>query len=100
MAVCASVQSVLSQDVGGSADCKNALPDHLKDLYQRSIDGLDTVKQVQVCNLLCKLSDVFSNGPQDLRRTEVTQHHINTTDAAPICQPLWAKMTSIASNKV
>ena len=47
MAMCASVHSVLSKDVGGSADSKQALPDHLKDLYQRSIaGGLDPVRQV------------------------------------------------------
>ena len=78
VAVCASVQSVLSKDVGGSTDCKQALPDHLKDLYQRSIDGLDPVRQAQVCKLLCEFSDVFSKGPQDLGHTEEIQHRINT----------------------
>ena len=68
VAVCAAVQSVLSSDVCGKVDCKQALPDHLKDLYQRSIDGLDPVRQQQVCNLLC-------------------EHRINTQDAAPIRQP-------------
>ena len=87
VAVCASVQSVLSKDVGGRADCKQALPDHLKDLYHRSIDGLDPERQAQVCSLLCEFSDVFSKGPQDLGRTDVIQHHINTQDAAPIHQP-------------
>lgn len=87
VAVCAAVQSVLSSDVCGKVNCKQALPDHLKDLYQRSVDGLDPVRQQQVCNLLCEFSDVFSKGPQDLGHTDVIQHRINTQDAAPIRQP-------------
>ena len=77
-----------SKDVGGRADCKQALPDHLKDFYQRIIDGLDPERQAQVCSLLCEFSNVFSKGPQDLGYTEVIQHCINTQDAAPIHQPL------------
>ena len=87
MAVCASVQSVLSKDVGGSAECKQVLPDHLKDLYQRSIDGMDPMRQAHVYSLLCEFSDVFSQGPQDKGRTEKIQHRINTQDTAPIRQP-------------
>ena len=63
VAVCASVQSVLSGDIGGSTSSN------------------------RVCNLLCDFSDVFSKGPQDLGHTEVIQHCINTQDAPPIRQP-------------
>ena len=86
VAVCATVQSVLSKDVSGHPDCKQALPDHLKDIYQRSIDGLEPERQEQICRLLCEFSEVFSKGPQDLGRTDVIQHRINTKDAAPIRQ--------------
>ena len=87
VAMCASVQSVLSKDGGTAAPSKQVLPDHLRDLYQRSVDGLDPARQTQVCTLLCEYSDVFSKGPQDLGHTEVIQHRINTQDAVPIRQP-------------
>jgi len=84
VATCASVQSVLSKDGGTAAPSKQVLPDHLRDLYQRSVDGLDPARETQVCTLLCEYSDVFSKGPQDLGHTEVIQHRINTKDAVPI----------------
>ena len=63
------------------------LPEHLKELYRASADGLTPNQQTQVYNLLCELADVFSQGPHDLGRTDLVQHRINTRDASPIRQP-------------
>ena len=63
------------------------LPEHLKELYRASTDGLTPNQQTQVYNLLCELADVFSQGPHDLGRTDLVQHCINTRDASPIRQP-------------
>ena len=87
VAVCVSVQSVLSKDADKRGHSSQALPDHLRDLYSRSVDGMNPERQTQTCKLLCEFSDVFSNGPQDLGRIDVIQHRINTQDAVPILQP-------------
>ena len=86
VAVCASVRSVLSKDAEKNRHSSHALPDHLKDLYNRSIDGLDHICSCLDPELLRDFSDVFSKGPQDLGRTDMIQHRINTKDAAPIRQ--------------
>ena len=84
------VDSVLGtqSDHNGKAqnDCSK-VPEHLEELYQRSISRLSSDQQQQVRNLLCEFSELFSNGPQDLGRTDVIQHRINTGDTAPLRQP-------------
>ena len=90
IAVGGFVQSVL-----GTQSCHNEeiredsskIPEHLQDLYQRSISGLNPGQQRQVCNLLCEFSDLFSQGQHDLGKTDAIQHRINTGDAAPLRQP-------------
>ena len=37
--------------------------------------------------LLCEFQDIFSTGPQDLGKTELTKHVIDTGAAAPYRQP-------------
>ena len=61
------------------------LPEHLKDLYLQSANGLTDDQQHQLCNLLLKFQDIFSR-PLDLGRTGVTKHKINTGDASPVRQ--------------
>lgn len=41
---------------------------------------------MQVYNLLSNFSDVFSQGPHDLGRTDIVQHCINTGETSPIRQ--------------
>ena len=62
------------------------LPEHLKDLYLRSANGLTDDQQHQLCNLLLEFQDIFSRGPYNLGRTGVTKHQINTGDASPVRQ--------------
>ena len=88
IAVCEPVQSVLSlKENPGQQQPAAKLPKHLEELYQASIDGLTRAQQTQVCNLLSEFPDVFSQGPQDLGRTDLVQHRIDTRDASPIRQP-------------
>ena len=63
------------------------LPTHLRDLYNRSILGLEEAKHPEVHQLLCCYSDVFSTGPEDIGCTDLVKHHINTGQAAPVRQP-------------
>ena len=62
------------------------LPPHLKDLYDRSVAGLDGDESTRIYQLLVEFSDVFSKGTHDLGSTDLVKHHINTGDAAPIRQ--------------
>ena len=62
------------------------LPEHLKDLYLRSANGLTDDQQHQLFNLLLEVQDIFSRGPHDLGRTGVTKHRINTGNAFPVRQ--------------
>ena len=68
-------------------DLDGEVPEHLRELYQRSILKLNTNQQQQVRTLLCEFSDLFSRGQHDLGRTDVIQHQINTGDATPLRQP-------------
>jgi len=65
----------------------NNLPDHLRDLYERSVVGLSTPEQEEVYQFLTEFSDLFSSGPQDLGCTDLVQHRINTGQTPPIRQP-------------
>jgi len=60
------------QDPGHTA---SVLPEHLRDLYERSTTGLLPDQCQQVHNLLSRYSHIFSTGPQD------------TQGAMPIRQP-------------
>ena len=62
------------------------LPQHLKDLYLRSANGLTNNQQHHLCNLLLEFQDIFSRGLHDLGWTGVMKHKNNTGDASPVCQ--------------
>ena len=65
-----------------------AVPDHLADLYQRTVEGMSSSQQKRVAHLLNKYSSVFSETDDDIGRTGVLKHRIPTGDAQPIKQPL------------
>ena len=92
VAVCEPVQSVLSQqDLGetpvAKASTDSELPNHLRDLYERSSTGLDAYQKGQLHSLLCDFANLFSSGDHDLGHTDQVHHRINTGDATPIRQP-------------
>ncbi len=62
------------------------LPDHLKELHERSTHGkAEHTKQV-VAGLLNKYSDTFSRDDWDIGLTHLAEHPINTGDANPVKQ--------------
>jgi hypothetical protein len=65
----------------------NTLPQHLTDLYDRSSVHLNDQEKSDLQNLLCKYSPVFSKSSEDIGRTSLVKHVINTGKAAPIRQP-------------
>ena len=70
--------------------CENnrQVQDHLKDLYQKTVEGMNKGQQRQVSKLLNKYSNVFSETDDDIGRTGVLKHRIPTGEAQPIRQPL------------
>jgi hypothetical protein len=60
------------------------VPEHLQDLYKRSIVNLSAWKSVQVAEILIEFEDVFSKHDLDLGHFNEIQHRINTGTAPAI----------------
>ena len=65
----------------------NTIPAYLQDLLHRSSIHLDNDQTKVLENLLIKYASVFSKSPDDIGRTNLAQHRINTGTAFPIRQP-------------
>ena len=63
------------------------LPEYLKDLWERSSVHLTTEQSSELAKLLTKYQSAFAKSSDDLGRTNLVQHYINTGNAAPIRQP-------------
>ena len=63
------------------------IPEHLQDLYTRSLKNIgdDTNKQ-KLASLLCEYQDVFARSRLDLGSCSIIKHKITTNEAAPIRQ--------------
>ena len=75
-------------DKTGKSSSTASLPEHLQDLYTRTADGLTVKQQKQVAKLLTKHESTFSKTDEDLGRTGIIRHKINTGKNCPIKQPL------------
>lgn len=64
------------------------VPEHLKDLYEKTVVGMTKEQKEEVAKLLKKYSNSFSKSDDDLGRTGIVRHKINTENAHPIKQPL------------
>ena len=78
----ASSQSINSPQ----QNCVDNLPEPLKGLWKRSIEQLTEVEGVAVADLLQQYKDVFSLSEQDLGRTNLIGHQIDTGNVRPIKQ--------------
>ena len=66
---------------------EGALPDHLKDVVERS-SGFLTPEQIEKFKeRITKFEHIYSRGPDDLGHTDWTTFKINTGNAKPIRQP-------------
>ena len=63
-----------------------AVPEHLVELYEKSAKKLDEKEKMELKQLLVEYEDVFSKNDWDLGLTHLTEHSIDTGDAAPIKQ--------------
>lgn len=58
----------------------------VKDLWEKNREGLHSEQQHRLWNLLHEYRHSFSTNPNDVGRTHLVQHSINTGDAQPIRQ--------------
>ncbi|KXJ10888.1 Retrovirus-related Pol polyprotein from transposon 412 [Exaiptasia diaphana] len=79
------VNCVKSRAIDSEASLET-IPDHLTDVYTRSCQNLDEKQQRDVSSLLKDFSDVFSSTTEDIGRTNIVTHRINTGDSLPIKQ--------------
>ena len=68
-------------------DGSTKVPDFLNDLLHRSSPHLDTRQQGEVAAILTEFADVFAASDEDLGKTGVVKHRIDTGNARPIRQP-------------
>ena len=64
-----------------------SLPAHLAEMLEASSRDLSPDQRDEVRTLLTTYADVFSAHDQDLGRTSVIEHHIETGDACPVKVP-------------
>jgi len=74
---------------GNQADGDSeAVPEYI----QKLVDGVDDSITENAClaleAILMKHADVFSQNENDLGKTGIIMHHIDTGDARPVRQPL------------
>ena len=62
------------------------VPEHLKKLYEDSAEGKTDYEKQIIAGLLVKFQNSFSKDEWDLGLTHLTEHAIDTGDAAPIKQ--------------
>ena len=60
------------------------VPEHLREMLQKSTERLSTEQAVQLQRMLCVYADVFSKGDTDLGCTSLVQHRIDTSGSHPI----------------
>ena len=65
---------------------KRDVPDHLKDMYEKSIKGKSEMEAEVVAGLLVKFQEVFSKSEWDIGLTHLAEHSIDTGDAKPVKQ--------------
>ena len=65
-------------------DLQKQVPDHLKELFLDSLDGLTYEQSVEVKDLLIEFQDTFSKNPLDLGHFNAFKHPIPTGDALPV----------------
>nr|XP_054757353.1 uncharacterized protein LOC129263467 [Lytechinus pictus] len=60
------------------------VPEHLKDLFERSKEGTDKVYHGKIAKLLCENQDIFAKSDADIGKTCLVKHQINTGNSPPI----------------
>ena len=62
------------------------VPEHLADLYSRSIENLSENERFKLRSLLNEYSEIFAKDSYDIGHTDLVKHHIETGDEPPVRQ--------------
>ena len=73
--------------VAGTKRKVQHLAEPIRDLYEKSSKGLDSEERGKLLALLLKHDSLFAKSPEDLGRTMVLKHSIDTGNATPVKQP-------------
>ena len=65
---------------------KSELPEHLQDLYTRSIAELNESQQQSLRDLLCVYQDAFAKDSNDIGLTKWVKHDVDTAQEEPVRQ--------------
>ena len=68
------------------SECEGSVPEHLINLFQKSVAGRSEAERQAIASLLIRHKDTFSKSGCDIGLTNVVEHSINTGDAQPIKQ--------------
>nr|XP_034331590.1 uncharacterized protein LOC117690875 [Crassostrea gigas] len=71
----------------GAANCNKEIPKHLQELFNSSTKVLGNHDKGKARDLLIRYSDLFSETDEDVGRTSVVQHKIDTGNQPSIKQP-------------
>ena len=63
------------------------VPEHVKELYQQTLPKIESVRQRnRLAYLMSTYSDVFAAHGDDIGRTDLVKHHVDTGDHKPVHQ--------------
>ena len=62
------------------------VPEHVRELYNNSTRGLTTQQKNRLASLLTEYQDRFAKHSDDVGRTTLLKHHIDTGDSPPVRQ--------------
>ena len=82
-----TVASCQKSDGHKATDASTKVPDFLEDLLNRSSRHLDAGQREEVAGLLTEFADVFATSDDDLGKTGIVKHRIDTGGVKPIRQP-------------
>ena len=77
----------MQQMEGKPAPSAVKVPDYLEALAERSTEGWSESQQWAIRNLLVDYKDVFSKDKNDLGKTNLVEHTIDTGEAKPVAYP-------------
>ena len=67
--------------------CWTQLPDHIRSLLSKTVEGLGEEQKAQVSTLFVDYQEILSKHPGDIGQGKGVQHKIDKGDAVPLKQP-------------
>ena len=81
-----SVRRTTADEVAASSKVPSNVPEHIQNLYERSIKDVDPQYHDQIRSLLCEHADAFATHDLDLGCYTQIQHRIRTNETRPVKQ--------------